>query len=110
MYTKEPWVPYTRNALVYLSSQDYIRARACVNACAGIKTEELELFDGGVGRKGIALERAYAEARGIAQQRDQLLAALKGLLAIAETEIVDPEDVSEITAAQAAIISAESAP
>lgn len=54
MYTKEPWPKYDPDqtlkvstnpnapVVVLLSPEDYIRAIACVNACAGIPTETLE--------------------------------------------------------------------
>lgn len=52
-HTPEPWPAFTdicqpatphpeSPAIAMLSWDDYIRARACVNACAGIPTEKLE--------------------------------------------------------------------
>jgi hypothetical protein len=83
-------------------SNAYDNARrivACVNACDGISTEQLETL--AVKPSLTAMVDEYK------QQRDELLSALKGLLAIAESELAEPEDLSEITQAKAAIISAE---
>ena len=41
-HTPEPWGDrFGRNGVVYLSTRDWLRAKACVNACAGIPTEQL---------------------------------------------------------------------
>lgn len=75
-HTKEPWPEYLDVAVVMtpnpdgpdaavLSFEDYKRARACVNACAGIPTESLEL--------GIFADNNLAEA-------------VKGRVRIAELE------------------------
>jgi hypothetical protein len=117
MHTKEPWVfdqygnanvngETIRTMGFALSScktsiANARRIVACVNACAGLSIEMLEnaalyppvksAFNGYITMKG---------------ERDELLSALKGLVAIAETEISDPENLSEMTHAKAAIISA----
>jgi len=41
-HTPEPWADYRNTLPATLSATDYARARACVNACAGIPTEQLE--------------------------------------------------------------------
>ncbi len=43
-HTPEPWGPFDDPPLtrITLNKYDYDRARACVNACAGIPTEQLE--------------------------------------------------------------------
>ncbi len=40
-YTPEPWAEYDNDLPKTLNAADYDRARACVNACAGIPTEQL---------------------------------------------------------------------
>ncbi len=42
-HTPEPWGPFDNPPLtmITLNKYDYDRARACVNACAGIPTEQL---------------------------------------------------------------------
>jgi len=52
-YTKEPWEPFEDVCIqmhpihdyqaVYITPEDYIRARACVNACAGMPTDDLKM-------------------------------------------------------------------
>lgn len=76
IHTNEPWPVFTDIAttmtpdpegppVAILSWDDYIRARACVNACARIETSLLEEFPGGInGLSNIA----------IAKQRDDLMA------------------------------------
>ena len=76
-HTPEPWPVFSDIAttltpdpegtpVAILSWDDYIRARACVNACARIETSLLEEFPGGInGLSNIA----------IAKQRDAAIAA-----------------------------------
>ena len=40
-HTPEPWADYDNDLPKTLSAADYKRARVCVNACAGIPTEQL---------------------------------------------------------------------
>ena len=50
-HTKEPWPPFEDACIqmhpihdyqaVYITPEDYIRARACVNACQGMTTDHL---------------------------------------------------------------------
>ena len=54
-----------------LSWDDYIRARACVNACAGIPTDDLERCPSG------GLFHLADMANEVVKQRDELLAALE---------------------------------
>ena len=54
-----------------LSWDDYIRARACVNACAGIPTDDLEQCPSG------GLFHLADMANEVVKQRDELLAALE---------------------------------
>ena len=80
-HTNEPWPHFTDIAttmtpdpegtpVAILSWDDYIRARACVNACAGIDTELLEIIEDN--DKTLAGVIANVE-----KQRDELLAALE---------------------------------
>jgi hypothetical protein len=82
-HTKEPWPPFTDIAtamtpgpdgtpVAILSWDDYIRARACVNALEGLNDDALI---GGWSFRGI---EAYA--KGLEQQRDDLLKAVEKLL------------------------------
>lgn len=79
-HTKEPWPVFTDIAVLMtadpngspvavLSWDDYVRARACVNACAGIPIDVLE-------RVGLNWDRLEE----LKQQRDELLAAVPPLL------------------------------
>ncbi|QND84559.1 Uncharacterized protein ChrSV_2333 [Chromobacterium vaccinii] len=85
-HTKEPWPPFTEICepatphpesapFARLSWDDYIRARACVNACEGVTTAWLEgeAEAGGIKAKLQNMATLY-------EQRDQLLAALSGLV------------------------------
>jgi hypothetical protein len=61
---------------------DVLNARrivACVNACAGIDTEYLEAM-----RNTTILKNSEGKYKELLQQRDELLAALKGLIEFAE--------------------------
>ncbi|AXE31589.1 hypothetical protein DK842_17795 [Chromobacterium phragmitis] len=79
-HSKEPWPPFTEvcepatphpesAAIARLSWDDYIRARACVNACAGYSDAEVS--------HGLVPATRHST---VAHQRDQLLAALSGLV------------------------------
>lgn len=61
-----------------LSWDDYIRARACVNACAGIPTDDLEQCPSG------GLFHLADMANEVVKQRDELLAALNDAVQIAK--------------------------
>ena len=41
-HTPEPWAKYDNDLPKTLSAADYERARAAINACAGIPTKQLE--------------------------------------------------------------------
>lgn len=84
-HTPEPWPEYIEVAVVMtpnpdgpdaavLSFEDYRRARACVNACAGIPTENLERIAHVIGMRADILVEHLA-------QRDWLLAALQKIAA-----------------------------
>ncbi|PRP68729.1 hypothetical protein BUE93_20920 [Chromobacterium amazonense] len=120
-HTKGPWPPFAEackpaflhlesSPSVRLSEDDYIRARACVNACVGISTEQLEkngenlteiaralaagcdAWERVVGRIIGAIPdsqvlsavgtvgEAVSYFKNLHAQRDQLLAALSGLV------------------------------
>lgn len=107
-HTKEPWEAFCdvcesstphpdSEPIVRIGFDDYVRARACVNALAGVTTEELEQsgFIGGLleqvecstitrdnmeGRLNIATVKLAA----MKEQRDDLLAALE--MAVKEFE------------------------
>lgn len=74
------------------------RIVACVNACVGVSTEDLDRYY----RAGGGIDQAMDEANlhdhvTAVQQRDQLLAALEGLLAVVEerdTPLSDPERIA----------------
>lgn len=107
-HTPEPWPAFTdicqpatphpeSPAIAMLSWDDYIRARACVNACAGIETEDLERhYNAGGGIDSAMEEAALRDNVKVWQQRDQLRAALK---AIADPHKVpshgDPSELRE---------------
>ena len=85
-HTLEPWPVFTDIAtaltpdpnctpVAILSWDDYIRARACVNACEGISTEDLT----DIARTGGMLGPREDISR-IAKQRDDLANALSELL------------------------------
>jgi hypothetical protein len=83
-------------------SQDNARRIvACVNACAGLDTEALD------SRFGIAAEmwgladKRLARVQELVGQRDELLAALKGVVKVADRQ------TDEFNAARAAIAKAE---
>ncbi|MBP6421584.1 MAG: hypothetical protein KA271_01695 [Propionivibrio sp.] len=87
-HTNEPWPVFTDIAtmvtpdpdgtpVAIISWDDYIRARACVNACAGIPNEELECDN--VTFAKLLLERAKFRS-----QRDKLLAALSELIEVTD--------------------------
>jgi len=71
MHTKEPWAEYKykprqpASEFVVMSQDDYERARACVNACAGVPTEWLESGESTI---------EYYELKA---QRDKLLIQIK---------------------------------
>ena len=78
-HTPEPWPPFIdvcepatphpdSNDIVCLGFDDYRRARACVNACREIGTDELE---------------QHGLVSLLATQREELLAALQGMIDIA---------------------------
>lgn len=80
-HTKEPWPVFTDIAVnmtpdpegepvAVLSWDDYMRARACVNACADIPTEKLEQHK--VTLCGLTFNE-------IEKQRDKLLEAMKSI-------------------------------
>ena len=81
-HTKEPWPVFTDIAttmtpdpegtpVAILSWDDYIRARACVNACAGISTDNLE--------ENLPVKELARRYNAALRQRDELLAALKSV-------------------------------
>lgn len=105
-HTPEPWgkhLQYWNNngggVLVKLSLDDYMRATACVNACAGISNEELAEVSKYFGNDGRTYYTLVSDMREAQKQRDELLAALekiasawqtgnmKGLCQIAKTAI-----------------------
>ncbi len=90
---------------------DYANARrvaACVNACAGIRTEALE-------RRVHMLQAGDDEIASLRQQRDQLRAALEAMLEIhgvtqkyADTHIYIPQSWVEVSdIARAALAATE---
>lgn len=81
-HTKEPWEAFCdvcesstphpdSEPIVRIGFDDYVRARACVNACAGFSTEDLELCpDGG-------LFHLASHALQLVDQRDELMKSLE---------------------------------
>ena len=86
-HTKEPWFfsekygeicykssdddqSYGMSCPVVICKQNARRIVACVNACAGLETEELEQFSASSLRDGIALIQ-------MRKQRDELLATMQ---------------------------------
>ena len=96
-HTNEPWPHFTDIAttmtpdpegtpVAILSWDDYIRARACVNACAGIDTDQLE-----TGSINKSLQMFALESATYRRQRDELLAAAEAIEIYAE-ECMDFDD------------------
>lgn len=84
-HTKEPWrvsdkskrvVCYGHDEVVINSEANASRIVACINACAGLDTEQLESSG------GIAATAKYLSVQiaSVNRQRDELLAVLEGLL------------------------------
>ena len=82
-HTPEPWAPFIdvcepatphpySNEIVCLGFDDYRRAKACVNACRGLSTDELE-------QHGLVSAVGY-ELIELTKQRDELLAAMRQTL------------------------------
>ena len=82
-HTPEPWPPFIdvcepetphpdSNEIVCLGFDDYRRARACVNACRGIGTDELE-------QHGLVSAVGY-ELIELTKQRDELLRDMQDVL------------------------------
>ena len=90
-HTNEPWPPFTDIAttmtpdpegtpVAILSWDDYIRARACVNACKGISTDALEAEGSAV----MGWNRTARKLIDVAKQRDELLSICAELQESAE--------------------------
>ena len=88
-HTPEPWPPFIDvcepatphpgiNEIVCLGLDNYSRARACVNACRGLSTDELE-------QHGLVSAVGY-ELIELTKQRDELLDALSGLVDFIEID------------------------
>lgn len=88
------------------------RLVACWNACDGIETYQLELMTGDLAIKeqitasGKAKRTPTLRAVAYRRQRDELLAALKGVLAVASVRIDDPR-IEQWDAARRAIAKVE---
>lgn len=93
LHTPEPWTAARRSAVVEIHAQndmvgifqgtlldaDEANARrivACVNACAGMPQDDVDALTQAGGVMGLTV---YADD--MRQQRDQLLAAIEGVLA-----------------------------
>ena len=97
-HTPEPWpAPHPRGFrdpepilseldLGILSEADYARARACVNACAGLTQDH---FDGGWTAAGLS-----AHAKRVEDQRDALAAAVRALLECEWNFMTDTNGIS----------------
>lgn len=83
-HTKEPWPPFTDIATMMtpdpegtpaaiISWDDYIRARSCVNACAGISTDSLEQEGSAV----MGWQRTARKLIDVTKQRDTAWAELR---------------------------------
>jgi hypothetical protein len=90
-----------------LADDNARRIVACVNACEGIPIESLEAFNDW-SKAGVASAKTYRD------QRDELLAALKGitemyvrLINSGDCGNWDPEEDKEVIASRAAIAKAE---
>jgi hypothetical protein len=100
-HTPEPWPPFTDIAtamtpdpdgtpVAILSWDDYIRARACVNALEGLNDYAL------IG--GWSFRGSEAYSKGLEQQRDELLTAAETLLSRKRPEQTedDPRLILEV--------------
>lgn len=87
------------------------RIAACVNACAGISTEQLEM-DVSVGGEKSIYESQEAKVSELIQQKNILLEAVKGIVNFhnehCEDEELYPEFLDLLNVARAAIAKAES--
>jgi len=70
-----------------ISPEDYMRARACVNACAGIATSDLET-------KPLFSDRVVVMHHEVSKQRDELLAALKEYIDALDETVQGDDHVS----------------
>lgn len=74
------WLIEDKVSLVAPTTEDAKRVAACWNACAGIRTEDLERYYGAGGGVDDALnEASLIDHVNSMRQRDELLAALKEL-------------------------------
>lgn len=85
-HTKEPWVLDALGAIrcgedgyLELNIDNCKRIVACVNACAGIPTNELEYISGSDREKASGIIRHHWDACHLRIQRDDLLAFLQYL-------------------------------
>lgn len=89
-YTKEPWPVFSDIAtnmtpdpegtpVAILSWDDYIRARACVNACANVPDSELVYGFPQLGSVAIVHSSFAERLERVTQERDELLAENKEL-------------------------------
>ena len=92
-YMQEPWPPFIdicepatphpdSNGIVRLGFDDYRRAKACVNALAGVPTEWVEKFSI-AGSDNVAQENAR-----LTKQRDELLSALEFIESVYRLNVV----------------------
>ena len=113
-HTPEPWPEFNdradgleygkNNERIYsvsLYEHDYNRARACVNACAGIDTAFLIAWAHGVQQNdgkpwADRIDENLSEIHAIKQQRDELLVENRWLVVTMEW-LSDPENKGGIT-------------
>lgn len=83
-HTKEPWVLDALGAIrcgedgyLELNIDNCKRIVACVNACAGIPTNELEYISGSDREKASGIIRHHWDACHLRIQRDELLSVMK---------------------------------
>jgi len=112
-HTSEPWPEFNdradgleygkNNERIYsvsLYEHDYNRARACVNACAGIDTAFLIAWAHGVQQNdgkpwADRIDETLSEIHAIKKQRDELLAALDPFAKCCADHIGGTEDDEE---------------
>ncbi len=85
-HMSEPWpgIEAFPTHRATLSSSEYERARVCVNACAGISTENLE--------SNLPIKELAIRYNACIKQRDVLLEALQSAIVLVEKDVIRARD------------------
>jgi hypothetical protein len=93
-------------AIIPLDESSEANARrivACVNACAGINTEDLQGIIDGTDKRPPWLTMAWEEIERIRKQRDELLGALEKVATSSEWDYIESEIQDSIASAVARV-------